>query len=83
MSKHLDTFVDDGNVYVTLGIPIPEMTMLKETLALSRQRIKDPIKFIESKSLAGALSLASSTVEVSAWKHLEALASKLGVESPV
>ncbi len=70
-------------VNVTIQVPETELTVLRETLRLSRERQKDPVKFIESKSLPGCVSLASSTVDVSQWKHLEDLAGKLGVESPV
>jgi len=81
MSKQ--AFVDQEIVLVTLGIPIREMTVLKETLRLSGYGEKDPVKWIMEKAFGGCVSLASSTVQVSHWKDLEGFASRLGVESPV
>lgn len=70
-------------VNVTIQVPETELTILRETLRLSRERQKDPVKFIENKSLSSCVGLASSTVDVSQWKHLEDFAGKLGVESPI
>jgi hypothetical protein len=70
-------------VNVTIQVPDAELTLLRETLRLSRQKQKDPAKFIVKTALDGAIGLASSTVNVSDWKHLEDFAGKLGVESPV
>jgi hypothetical protein len=79
---HLDES-DDENVYVRIKIPWPELKVLHETLRLSRNRHKDPVRFIKDIALESAIGLASSTVNVSDWKHLEDFAGKLGVESPV
>lgn len=70
-------------VNVTLQVPRAELTVLRETLRLSKHHQKDPLRFITEKSLPGCVALASSTVDVSSWKDLEAFAGKLGVESPV
>ena len=70
-------------VDLTIQVPEAELTVLRETLRLSRQRQKDPIRFFRSKALDGCVSLAASTVQVSAWKDLEKFAGKLCVESPV
>jgi len=70
-------------INVTIQVPETELTLLRETLRLSRQRQKDPAKFIVKTALDGAIGLASSTVDVSDWKRLEDFAGKLGVESPV
>jgi len=70
-------------VNVTIRVPETELVLLRETLRLSKNRQKDPMRYIQSKSLASCVALASSTVDVSSWKDLEAFAGKLGVESPV
>jgi len=70
-------------VDLTIQVPEAELTILRETLRLSRQPQKDPLKFFQSKAFDGCVSLASSTVEVSDWKRLADFAGKLGVESPV
>ena len=70
-------------INVTIQVPETELTLLRETLRLSRQRQKDPAKFIVKTALDGAIGLASSTVSVTEWKHLQDFAGKLGVESPV
>jgi hypothetical protein len=70
-------------VNVTIQVPETELVLLRETLRLSRQRQKDPAKFIVKTALDSAIGLASSTVECGQWKHLEDFAGKLGVESPV
>jgi hypothetical protein len=75
--------MSDQMVNVTIQVPEAELTVLRETLRLSKHRQKDPLRFITEKSLPGCVALASSTVDVSSWKDLEAFAGKLGVESPV
>lgn len=70
-------------VNVTIQVPENELALLRETLRLSRERIKDPVRLIQRKALDAAIALASSTVQVSHWKDLEAFAGKLGVESPI
>jgi hypothetical protein len=70
-------------VSLTIQVPKAEIAMLRETLRLSRNRHRDPLNMIRDTALIGVMGLASSTVEVSHWKHLEDFAGKLGVESPV
>jgi hypothetical protein len=70
-------------VNVIITVPEAELVLLHETLRLSKHRQKDPLRFITEKSLQSCVALASSTVDVSSWKDLEAFAGKLGVESPV
>ena len=69
--------------HVTIQVPKAELAILRETLKLSRHREKDPVKFIEKTAPNGRISYASSTIAVSHWKHLQKLAGKLGVASPI
>jgi len=70
-------------VTLTIQVPKAELTVLRETLRLSRERQKDPAKFIVKTALDDAISHASSTVDVRHWKRLQAFARKLGTESPI
>jgi len=70
-------------VNVTIQVPETELTVLRETLRLSKNRQKDPMRYIQSNSLSSCVALASSTVDVSSWKELGEFAGKVGVESPV
>jgi hypothetical protein len=70
-------------VDLTIQVPEADLTILRETLRLSRQRQKDPVKFFQSKAFDGCVSLASSTVTTDRWAYLQAFARELGVESPV
>jgi len=70
-------------VTLTIQVPEAELTILGETLRLSRERQKDPAKFIVKTALDDAISHASSTVDVSHWKHLWDFADKLGVARPI
>ncbi len=73
----------DQIVTVTIQVPEKELTILRETLRLSRERTKSPIDFIKRTAVDVAKCHAVSTVYVSDWKHLQDLAGKLGVESPI
>lgn len=77
--------IDTTNRNVTIEIKVPEaeLRLLRETLHLSKERQKDPVRFIQSKSLPDCISHAASTVDVSHWKHLWKFADKLGVERPI
>jgi hypothetical protein len=70
-------------VNVTIQVPANALAVLRETLRLSKHRQKDPVRFIQKKSLPGAIALASSTVDASRWRELGEFAGKLGVESPI
>ena len=66
-------------INVTIQVSEAELTLLRETLRLGRNRHQDPVKLIRDTALIGAMGLASSTVDVSHWKHLWHFADKLGV----
>ena len=70
-------------VNVTIQVPEKELTILRETLRLSRERTKNPVDFIKKTAVDIAKCHAVSTVYVSDWKHLQDLAGRLGVESPI
>jgi hypothetical protein len=70
-------------VSLTIQVPRAEISLLRETLRLSRERCRDPEKFIKDKALDSAKGLAASTVCVNDWKRLQALARRLGVESAI
>jgi hypothetical protein len=70
-------------VTVSIQVPKAELRILRETLRLSRERQKDPAKFIKKTAVDVAKVHAVSTVYVHHWKHLQDLAGKLGVESPI
>jgi hypothetical protein len=70
-------------VTLTIQVPKTEIAWLHEALRLSRNRYINPENFIKGTSLAGAKALAASTVCCKDWKHLQALARRLGVESAI
>lgn len=70
-------------VNLTIQVPKAEIAMLRETLRLGHNRHKNPENLIKDTALVSAKALASSTVNVSDWKRLRALARRLGVESAI
>jgi len=70
-------------VSLTIEVPKAEIVMLHEVLRFSRNRHKSPERLIKATALDGAMGLATSTVDVSHWKHLWDFADKLGVARPI
>jgi hypothetical protein len=77
------SFTSNDLVPLTIQVPKAEIAMLRETLRLSHNRHRNPENLIKDTALISAKALASSTVNVSDWKRLRALAKRLGVESAV